>query len=157
MRVYWDIYGMLLLLLSVKFLRHSAWFCSESDYLDCDASGGSSITAKPVFKGHGDEGTLSQNSVLYSPILKNLHWRDICHVWTLPLGYWSVPWRQVLLYWQKYNTVNHTLNAFTQTSSYITHDERFLVILPRGSIRYKYHRLSRCPGAPGLFGQGRRH
>ena len=33
-------------------------------------------------------------------MLKNLWWRDTCHVGTLSLGYRGVPWRQVLLYYQ---------------------------------------------------------
>ena len=32
------------------------------------------------------------------PMLRNLWWRDTCPVGTLSLGYWGVPWRQVLLY-----------------------------------------------------------
>ena len=52
--------------------------------------------SKPVFKGHDDErtptdqGTLSQNGVLSSPMLKNLWWRDTCHIGTLYLGYINV-------------------------------------------------------------------
>ena len=68
-------------------------------------------TVKHVFKGHCDEGTpcdqgtLSQNRVLSSPMLKNLWLRDTCHVGTLSLGYWGVPCRQVYC-----KTVRNLLN-----------------------------------------------
>ena len=32
------------------------------------------------------------------PMLGNLWWRNTCHVGTLYLWYWGVPWRKVLLY-----------------------------------------------------------
>ena len=55
------------------------------------------------------QGTLRRGDTLWSrdtfskwcpifPMLKNLWWRDTCHLGTLSLGYWGVPWRQVLLY-----------------------------------------------------------
>ena len=55
------------------------------------------------------QGTLRREDNLWSgdtfskqcpifPMLRNLWWRDTCHVGTLSLGYRGVPWRQVLLY-----------------------------------------------------------
>ena len=55
------------------------------------------------------QGTLRRGNNLWSgdtfskrcpifPMLRNLWWRDTCHVGTLSLGYWGVPWTQVLLY-----------------------------------------------------------
>ena len=52
------------------------------------------------------QGTLWRGDTLWSgdaflelcpifPMLKNLWRRDTCHVGTLSLGYWGVPWRQV--------------------------------------------------------------
>ena len=85
---------------------HPKWYRTNICFQD---------TVKPVFKGHSDQGTpcdqgtLSHNRVLSAPMLKNLWWRDTCHVGTLSLGYWGVPWRQVLLY-----TVLITLQLRTQ-------------------------------------------
>ena len=61
------------------------------------------ITIKPVFQG-----TLQQEDTLWAgyifseqypifPMLRNMWWRDSCHVGPLSLGYWGVPWRQILL------------------------------------------------------------
>ena len=49
-------------------------------------------TVKPVFKGHCDEGTPCDQGTLSEwcpifPMLKNLWWRDTCHIGTLSLGY----------------------------------------------------------------------
>ena len=67
---------------------------------------------KPDFKGHSDErtpcdqGKFSQNGGLSSPMSMDLRWRDTCHVGTLSLEYWDVPWRQVLLHIQCSKTTN---------------------------------------------------
>ena len=47
--------------------------------------------------------TFSESCPIF-PMLKNLWWRDTCHVGTLSLGYRAVPWRQVLLYTVKAQT-----------------------------------------------------
>ena len=49
--------------------------------------------------------------------LRNLWRRDTCHVGTLSLGYWGVPWRQVLLYnHSKFVLCNRNVKWFTVLS-----------------------------------------